>query len=155
MRHALGPIEAQGQAEPRVTPSNAPALRAAPGGDRGARLLLGRSQVRRLGQRRPQVGEVLRAGTGAGTKLGWGARLRAAAAGGFGGGAEAEDAAAEGDRAGGEPGPAEGEAGEDVGQPVDVEEDAAGGDSDCDADGGTGEGRPRWSAPPASGDQGE
>ena len=43
--------------------------------------------------------------------------------------------ATERDRADGEPAPAQGEARNDVGEPMDIEEDAAGGDPDRERDG--------------------
>ena len=52
---------------------------------------------------------------------------------GFGSCAEPQNASAEGDSADCEPGPAQGKTGDDIGEPVDVEQDAAGGDRNCDS----------------------
>src|SRR4029077_12017920 len=151
----LGPGAAARQAEARDQAGEPPTLRATPRRDRGDELLRRRSQIWRLRQRRPQVGQVLRAGTGGGRGGLLRRGFRPAAARGPSGGGEAEGAAAEGERAGAEPGPAEGEAAEHVGQPVDVEQDPAGRDRHCDADRDAGEGWPGPPSPPAAGDEGE
>lgn len=55
------PYERKGKPNPRLPPCRAPAARSTPAGDRGDELLRRRPQVRRIGQRDPQVGAPVRA----------------------------------------------------------------------------------------------